>query len=141
MSVIKDREPVDGMFTETELCDLEMSAKIRRDIAVKMTEKGAPTDNRDIRVLNEVLNSLDTQRMGIANARLKKEDTKNKEGIADQVVAALLEISRSKKATAISNPTITVQIPENYIPGDIVPGETTIYSEQLEIKDFVQGES
>lgn len=138
MSEFKDREPIDGLFTETEHNDLELAANIRRKIALDMTKDGMPKHTGEIRVLNEVLNSLEGQRFNMANTRLKKQENSNKEAMAENVAAMLLEIARTKKENQLKAPTTIVALPSDYVPVDIVPGETTIYSDQLDIKDFIK---
>ena len=126
-------EQTNTIYTEDELVLLEKTKKIRVDIADNMTKNGVPNNVAEIRVLNEVLTTLDKSVNETVANRLKHNENENKEALLDTVALALSNISKTK--TAATNRVIDA--PEEYIPDDIVPGETDIGVSQLNPSDFI----
>ena len=126
-------EQTNTIYTEDELVLLEKTKKIRVDIADNMTKNGVPNSVAEIRVLNEVLTTLDKSVNETVANRLKHNENENKEALLDTVALALSNISKTK--TAATNRVIDA--PEEYIPDDIVPGETDIGVSQLNPSDFI----
>ena len=126
-------EQTSTIYTEDELVLLEKTKKIRVDIADNMTKNGVPNNVAEIRVLNEVLTTLDKSINETVANRLKHNENENKEALLDTVALALSNISKTKTAATDR----VIDAPEEYIPDDIVPGETDIGVSQLNPSDFI----
>jgi len=113
-----------------------------RELRVKMidefiNEKGIPTSTRDMRVLNEIMNSLDAQVLGLVDRRLKKEENETVNDIRNEVIEVI------KNLQSIHNKPIEnkqIELSEKYIPKDIVPGETKIEYEEIELEEILKDE-
>lgn len=110
--------------------------KLREDMVDEFVEynKGLPTKGGDIRVINEVLNSLDDQVLGLVDKRLKHaESESNAENAANMasIFKKLSERQTSGKLVA------DINIDDKFIPDDIVPGENSVEKEEIELKDIL----
>ena len=91
-------------------------------------EKGIPSRSGDIRVLNELMNSLDGQVLGMTDRRLKKEENNTNDNMLDVVkevisnVQANLAIPSEKK----------LDIEDKFVPVDVVPGEVEIEYNEID---------
>lgn len=121
------------IYTESELALLEKTKKIRLDIADNMVKNGVPNNVGEIRVLNEVLTTLDKSVNETVANRLKHTENENKEALLDTVALALSNID-SSKTPAVGR---IIEATVEYIPEDIVPGETDIGVSQLTAGDFL----
>jgi len=130
-------ETNNSIYTEDELKILEKSKKVRIDLVDNMTKGGVPDRVGDIRVLNEVVSGLEKSVHDSASNRLKFQDTQNQEAVAENVAELLKQIS--SKPTLTQNVT-NVVLSDEFVPVDIVPGETDISPEQLEINKFTDEE-
>lgn len=128
-----------SIYTEDELADLKRAKQVRLKIVDSMTNDGKSVPDRvgDIRVLNEVITGLEKSAHDSANNRLKFQDTQNQEAVAENVAELLKQISN--KPSTVNNVT-NVMLDDKYIPVDIVPGETDISPEQLEINKYTDDE-
>ena len=122
------------IYTEEELALLEKTKKIRLDVADNMIKNGVPNNVGEIRVLNEVLTTLDKSVNETVANRLKHNENENKEALLDTVALALSKIEKTK-VVAIDR---IIDAPDEYIPCDIVPGETDIGVSQLNASDFIK---
>jgi len=112
-----------------------------RELRVQMidefiNEKGVPTSTRDMRVLNEVMNSLDAQVLGLVDRKLKQEENKTNNDIKDKVIEAIKIIQTSHSQESNKQ----VDLSDKFVPVDIVPGETKIEYEQIELDDIIKDE-
>lgn len=130
-------ETNNSIYTEEELSILEKGKTVRIALVDNMTKGGVPDRVGDIRVLNEVVSGLEKSVHDSASNRLKFQDTQNQEAVAENVAELLKQISgKTSNTTNVTN----VVLGEEYVPVDIVPGETDISPEQLEINKFTDDE-
>ena len=95
-----------------------------------------PRGPKDIEAINSVLNSMDKIINDMANNRLKLKENQDKSSVVLAVAEALKKISSSKEKNI--NPTRVIEISEEYIPLDIVNGETTIGTTQINLSDVLE---
>ena len=124
-----------SVYTEEELNILKKTEEIRLRIVNKMTEKDIPSKTSELRVLNEILNSLDKSVHDKVSNKLKQKENENKSAMLDTVAEALTIITKKQKQQVIQNRTI--EVPDSVVPDDIVPGETDINSLPIELEDIV----
>jgi len=126
-----------SIYTEKEQAILEKTISVRSRIVDELTKDGqVPYKSGDIRVLNEVMNSLDVSVNNSANTRLKSEDTKNNAQLHEMVAAMLNQIDVNSDNKAV-NDVVEVELLDEYIPDDTVPGEMDINPETLDTSMFV----
>ena len=79
---------------------------------------GTPTDNRDIRVAKEVMESQDASILAIG--KLNKDAQANNNAVADIAAEVIRQVTQAKQQSQINT---DIEIPEEYIPTDIIDGE------------------
>jgi len=112
-----------------------------RELRVKMidefiNEKGVPTNTKDMRVLNEIMNSLDAQVLGLVDRKLKKEENETNNDIKNEVIEVIKNLQSIHNQASNKQ----VELSEKYIPTDIVPGETKIEYEEIELEEIIKDE-
>jgi len=115
---------------------LNKTITIRERIVDKMTEGGIPSKTSEIRVLNEVLNSIDSQILGRIDRRQKQEDNNNNEKYLEMIRTIVLETEKLQdkiEHNPITEPVIDIELNDE----DIVPGEDKIEYEELDPNEFV----
>ena len=127
-----------GIFTAEESADLKRFSDIRKDMINVMVKDGTPDTSREIRLLNELLIAGEANIQKTAENRLKHEDNLNKEAIAESVSIMLKNIQNKKNDIPVRG-TDQVEVSENIIPVDLVPGETEINPIKLNPEDFING--
>ena len=134
MADIKET-PKDKVFQPDEAEVLDRSLDIRMEIVENMMSNGTPNDNRDIRVINELLNSTDALVLGKTDRRLKQESAVD---VSETLAIIQGVLTASKQETAKrgieQNPYIDVSLSE----ADLVIGEDKIGIEELDLADFAQ---
>jgi len=133
LAKIPDR---DNFILEEEERILNKTLSIREKIVDKMTEDGIPVKTSEIRVLNEVLNAMDSQVFGRIEKRQKQEDNNNNEKYLEMIRAIVLETEKLQsevKTETIEEPIIDIELSDE----DIVPGEDKIEYEELDPNDFM----
>jgi len=134
MADIKET-PKDKVFQPDEAKVLDRSLDIRMKIVENMMSNGTPNDNRDIRVINELLNSTDALVLGKTDRRLKQESAVD---VSETLAIIQGVLTASKHETAKrgieQNPYIDVSLSE----ADLVIGEDKIGIEELDLADFAQ---
>ena len=132
------KHPYD-LLTEDENNVIFETREIRRKMISQFIEKnGIPTKTKDMRVLNEILNSLDNQVLGLVDRRLKNDENKNEKDLTNVIREIFLKAEHELKHTGNSNRTI--ELTEEHIPTDIVPGETKIKYEEIELEEILGDE-
>lgn len=126
----KDKE----LYQSDELELINLSKQVRGDIVKELVKDGVPTSSRDIRVLNEVLNSMDAQINSLAATRLKLKDVEDNTE-SRLVVREMLEAIRTKKEN-LNNNNREIYVPDSVIPTDIVTGELDVGKQELDISEF-----
>lgn len=131
------------MLTAEEQAILDKTNKIRLDILDNMVKDGVPDKVGDIRVLNEIAQSLDNS----VHANVKNRNTANNNETDKAAMAAMV-------AAVLSNTNQDMYTPEGVtIPTDrvtslpatmskeYVPGEMEIAPDELDPKDFIKEEN
>ena len=135
MSEAKDiQHPYAMLLSEEERIILK-TRKIREDMIDAIIEynHGAPSKSGDVRVLNEVLNSLDSQVLGLADTRLKVDSNKNQEDLTDTIKEVFLTVTNSAAPVTPNQTTI----PEAMVPKDMVPGEDQIEYVPIDVNEVL----
>lgn len=123
-----------SIYTQEELNTFAKSRMIRMKIVDAMTEREVPTKVGEIRVINELLTSLDKNAQDSAANRLKYQEGQSQEAMQATIVGILKEMSGNKQTiTRESNPVV----PDEFIPTDTVVGELEINPEQLDPTAFL----
>ena len=122
------------LLTEDENNVISKTRQLRMEIIDKyLEEKGIPTNTRDIRVLNEVMNSLDSQVLGLVDRRLKKEENDTTNDIKDMVKEVLDKVTDEMfMKIDVVNKNRKIELSDDYIPTDIVPGETELEYKKID---------
>lgn len=94
--------------------------------------KGLPTNTSGMRVMNEVLNSLDDQTLGLVDRRLKSDEN----GAMSDLTETVAKIFTDKVKNMEKGPYKEVTIADTYIPDDIVVDETSIEYKELSMEDL-----
>lgn len=122
-------------YTDNEQNDLEKYKQIRNDMINDMVKHGV-NDNRDRRLLNEILSAAEKNIHDTANNRLKHQDNLNKEMLAEQVAMILKETHRLQTQVPTDYQR-DVELNDDVIELDLVPGETEIHPEPLSLSEFI----
>lgn len=126
-----------AFLSEIEKQRLEDNYNYRKKIVENaFANDKIPRDPKDIEAINSVLNSMDKIINDMANNRLKLKENQDKSSVVLAVAEALKKISSSKEKNI--NPTRVIEISEEYIPLDIVNGETTIGTTQINLSDVLE---
>jgi hypothetical protein len=130
-----------GVYTQEEEDLLNLVKNNRLNIINTMTKDGkVPEKVGEIRVLNEVLNSIDSSvHTGVAN-RVKFQAAGDNQSALEIVAETLKAIGRQQMNRPVLEAQLT-ELPQEYIPLDTVYGEAEINPERLEIADFIEGDT
>ncbi len=128
-----------SVYTQEEEDLLNLVKNNRLKIVNKMTENGnVPTAVGEIRVFNELLNSIDSSvHTGVAN-RVKFQAASDNQSTLEVVAETLKAIGR-QNSNRVPLEAAFIELPQEYIPLDTVYGENEINPERLEIADFIDG--
>lgn len=127
-----------NVYTQEEQDILNLTQNKRLSIVSEMT-KEIPTKVGEVRVVNELLNSIDSAVQEAAKTRIKAKEAQNNKATASIVASALIELGRKRSAL---QPAIAAnrEINNDFIPVDVVDGELEIHPVQLSIEDFIDPE-
>jgi hypothetical protein len=95
-------------------------------------EKGVPTKSGDMRVVNELLNSLDTNVTSTVDLRLKHEENKQSEDLTDAIVDIFNKINNNVHKVDVNKKEVVLA--DKFVPDDVVPGEDQIEYEELDVE-------
>ena len=123
------------VYNNEEENDLELTRTLRKSMLESIFRDGVPKDTRLYRVANEIMNSMDTSVHTKAGNRLKHQEVQNTEAILNTVTETL---RNAQLVMLQNNKSRTIELQDEYVPVDIVPGETDITPEKLELRDFVR---
>lgn len=122
-----------GIYTEQEEELLKYTEEKRIQMVDNFFKDGIPSTTGEVRVVNEVLTSLENSLHTKVSNRLKNEENKNNGDVLATVVETIKQIR-----TNISNSSInTKEFNKNTIEYELVPGETDINTKELEQSDFI----
>ena len=120
------------MLLDEEHRVLAKTRELREEIVdTFIGEKGIPTKSGDMRVINELLNSMDANVTSVVDLRLKNEENKQSEDLTDAIVDIFTRINT--KAEDVDINTKDVNISEMHVPDDVVPGEDQIEYTELDV--------
>ena len=123
-----------GAYNQEELDTLEKAKRIRMGIVDAMVKDGIPDNTREIRLLNEVLMSMESSiHTGVAN-RIKYVDGQNTANIQATVAETLRQAAIM---TAQNKAAITVVDVEELSDEEVVDGEMEINPVELPVSDFM----
>jgi len=125
-----------SVYEQDELLMLEKSKSIRLQIVDEFMKGGVPTNTSEVRVINELLTSLDKSVHDGVNNRIKHQDASNKEAILDMVAENIKLVARQKREI-IPTLEIETELPEEYTEIETVPGEKDINPGMLSMKDIL----
>lgn len=123
-----------SIYTDNELETLERYKQLRNDMIEHMVKDGTPDSNRDKRLLNELITSGEKNIQETASNRLKQQENLNKEAMAEEIAGVLRSISSN--IAKVPNKPLEIELGSEYVPDDIVPGETDINPEKLDLESF-----
>lgn len=126
------------IFNHNESRVLNKTMDIREKIVDQMASAGLPTKAHELLALNAIMNDMDKQVMDKVKLRVKQEEDDNKNKTVAMVAEILGRIDSNKGYIPMSNKDI--DLPDKYLPNDIVPGETDVSPDKLSLADFVKGE-
>ena len=126
----------DNVYTQEELELLNRSKTIRMKIVDEFMKNGVPTNTSEVRVINELLTSLDKSVHDGVNNRIKHQDASNKEAILDMVAENIKLVARRKREE-LPKIEITRELPDELNEIETVPGETEIHPERLNMSDIL----
>jgi len=115
---------------------LNKTMKIREDIIDKFIEEDEITKVGNARVINEILNSMDSQVLSKTDKRLKQKDNENTQDVTEIIKNILLETSLTPKPIPMEQRDLNVTIELN--DDDVVYGEDKIEYEELDIDNFIK---
>lgn len=129
-------ENTTGIYTEEESDRLSKYTNLRDQMINVMFKGGVPENNKDIRLANELLMAGEKSIHDAASNRTKHQDNMNREAILE-TVAETLKLVATKQLTTVSVDKNT-EIPDQFVPKDIVEGETAINPEPLDPTEFLE---
>jgi len=125
-------EPIYTMLLSDEERLLLKTRKIREDMVDEFIKNnnGVPTKTSEMRVINEVLNSIDDQTLGLVDRRFKHEENEQLEDITAIIKEVFTNVDKFKKKAD------KIDIDDKYIPTDIVVDEDSIEFKELNFEDL-----
>lgn len=131
----KQPDPFSLLLTEEQRI-IEKTRKLREELIDNfIKEKGHTTRTGEMRVLNEMMNSLDSNVMDVVDKRLKVEENKNTEDLTDTIRQVFLQVENKTNLEDLPNKIVEVE--DKIIPEDLVPGEDIIEYEELDPEDYI----
>lgn len=127
-----------GLFSQEDESRLEKTYQYRQKILDEaFRDNDVPRDPKEIEAVNNVLNAMDKSIYDKAQARLKYQDTQNKEATL-QMVAATLKNVQENKLKHVGEVIITTI--EDDTPLDLVKDELSIGVDQIPLSEILDEE-
>ena len=123
-----------SFYTTDEERIRQKTKALREQMMDSITDDGIPKKVGDLRILNEVMNSLDSQVTETATLRARVS-ADEQEGKYLELVTNVLKNNVSGNF-GISDQNIVLE--EEYIPTDIVPGEMETETKRLSLDEFIE---
>ena len=132
-------EPIgEDFLTETERKLHKKTLLLREKIIDEMTDNGTniPTSTSEIRVLKEVMESLDNRINNDRKARIDRERDKDNKATKELIAETLKMVSMNNEVT---NGKRIEELPDVFVPDDdeIVEGELDINPNPINIEDII----
>lgn len=129
-------ENLPGIYTQEEQKRLEDNYNYRKKMVDFAFRDGLiPDGPKDVEAINNVLNSMDKAIVDAANARLKQQETMNKETTLNIVADMVKTIHKQQLEHKQQNRVLDVD--DKFIPTNTVEGETDIIPENLNLDDIL----
>jgi len=125
------------LFQPEEYRLLNKTVQIREQIVDHMLKDGIPYKTSEIRVLNELLNSIDNNILGKVDKRLKFKENENNNDMKEIVKAIMLESEKRKQEAKSTG--LVETLPEDYVLEEVVPGEDSFEYEEITLEE-IRGE-
>ena len=119
-----------SLYTQEELDILKLTREKRLTMVNDMTKGGTP-GYKEVEVINQMLTSLDS----VSN-RVKLQDTNNKTEILASVAEAIKQLNIQRAKAKQSNEVVDVDLADEYIPIDLVPGEQDMDQKQFSLDEL-----
>jgi hypothetical protein len=126
------------IFNSEENRILNKTIGLREKIIDQMSGVDLPTKAHELLALNTILDAMDKQVMDKVKIRAKQEEESGKNKTIAMVAEILGKIDTKNGHVPLSNNDIILS--DNFLPNDIVPGETEVSPDKLSLADFVKGE-
>ena len=128
----------DGFFNSEENRILDKTMQLREDILDSMTADGIPEKTNEIRVIKEVIESMDKKVMDSANLRAKVNKDKSDTKMSELVIQTLKNRAKYRHDTVPAERILELE--ESYIPDDVVEGEMEMGPAELDANDYIYKE-
>jgi hypothetical protein len=124
------------IFLPEEERVLKKTLSIREQIVDELLKDGVPTKVGEIRVINELLNSMDSQVLSKVDRRLKKDENDNNENVVEIIANIVRNVEDMKKYVDVQEVERQIELTEGLKPDEIVLGEDQIEYEELDLEQF-----
>ena len=116
---------------------INKTVNIRERIVDEMIRDGLPYKTNEIRVINELLNAIDSNVLGRVDRRLKHSENEGEKDMRDLVKAIILEGDKIKRE--IKPIELNQTLPDEYVLDNPQQGEDKIEYEEITLDD-IRGE-
>jgi len=124
------------MLLDEETRTVLKARKIREQMVdAFIVEKGIPTKTNEMRVVNEILNSMDSQTFGLVDRRFKAEDSKQLEDVTELIK----EIFTKQQTIPVRTNDKDVILEDKFLPDDMVLDEDSVDYKELSMEDIIGG--
>lgn len=124
-----------SLYTQEELDILKLTREKRLTMVNDMTKGGTP-GYKEVEVINQMLTSLDKSVHDSVSNRVKLQDTNNKTEILASVAEAIKQLNIQRAKAKQSNEVVDVDLADEYIPIDLVPGEQDMDQKQFSLDEL-----
>ena len=127
------------LFQPEEQRLLDKTVAIREDIVDNMIKDGLPVKTNEIRVINELLNSIDGNVLGKVDRRLKYTEETNNNDMRELVKSIILQGEKIK--SEIKPIELDETLPDEHSLGngeltELVPGEDSFEYEEISLEEL-----
>lgn len=131
-------ESIDPILLPEEKDVLDETLMYRRKMIEDLFKDGVP-DVKHYRIANEILGATDMAMLKRIELRQKQEQHQSDQEIITKAIELAKDrISRRIKSYKPDEQDKEVDVPDKYIPTDIVPGEDQLEPDVLDIDDFIK---
>ena len=124
-----------SLYTQEELDILKLTREKRLTMVNDMTKGGTP-GYKEVEAINQMLTSLDKSVHDSVSNRVKLQDTTNKTEILASVAEAIKQLNIQRAKAKQSNEVVDVDLADEYIPIDLVPGEQDMDQKQFSLDEL-----
>ena len=122
------------LFQPEEARLLNKTVDIREKIVDHLLKDGIPYKTNEIRVINELLNSIDSNVLGRVDRRLKHKENENSSDMKELVKTIFLE--KEKIMNEIKPIDLKETLPDEYVLEEVVPGEDSFEYEEITLEEI-----